>query len=267
MLYSVSCGISTDGLCGSYGPPNRITNPPHPMRLGLIQTRGLGDIVIAAPIAQYYIDRGHEVFWPVDHYFYPSVQAAFPEINFIQLDKSLTASGSRDYFLDEPLRKLQALHCKPVISLYSYLSGLPIINEELAASLKFDEYKYAICGVPFSTKWQLEINRNEERETLLYESLSIHEPYIVVHNQGSNVKQRLPIESTSETRIIYIDERTDNPFDWLATIEHALEVHLIDSVFANIVEQLALNKRGYLYLRSQISFTPVFKHLSVRTHV
>ncbi len=128
MLYSFSCGISTDGLCGSYGPPNRITNPPHPMRLGLIQTRGLGDIVIAAPIAQYYIDRGHEVFWPVDHYFYPSVEAAFPEINFIQLDKSLTASGSRGYFLDEPLHQLQMRHCDPIIPLYSYLSGLPIFN-------------------------------------------------------------------------------------------------------------------------------------------
>jgi len=234
------------------------------MRLGLIQTRGLGDIVIAAPIAQYYVDQGHEVYWPVDHFFYPSVKAAFPEIGFLQLEPELSQGAGRNYFLDRPLEILRTLACDPIVPLYSYLSGLPVTNSALARSLKFDEYKYAVCNVPFSFKWKLKIKRNMQRENSLFESLHVSEPFVLAHNRGSNVLVELPLqEQTRKTRVVYIDERTNNPFDWLMTIELASEVHFIDSVFANIVEQLKLNNSAFLYLRSQVGFTPVFQHLHV----
>jgi len=234
------------------------------MRLGLIQSRGLGDIVIAAPIAQFYIDHGHEVFWPVDDNFFTAVKEAFPEIGFLPLDPELSHSSSRDYFLDRPVALLKDLQCDPIVALYSYLSDLPVVNEGLASALKFDEYKYALCDVPFSEKWRLRLSRNLERESRLFLSLDVREPFVLVHNKGSDGTYDLPIKSSTQVKTLYVDERTNNPFDWLGTIERAAEVHLIDSVFANIVEQLALHKRAFLYLRSQIRFTPVFKNLAIR---
>ena len=103
-----------------------------------------------------------------------------------------------------------------------------------------------------------------QRENSLFESLHVSEPFVLAHNRGSNVLVELPLqEQTRKTRVVYIDERTNNPFDWLMTIELASEVHFIDSVFANIVEQLKLNNSAFLYLRSQVGFTPVFQHLHV----
>lgn len=46
------------------------------MRIGLVQTRGIGDIIIALPIAQSFVNDGHEVFWPIDSRFVSSFQAA-----------------------------------------------------------------------------------------------------------------------------------------------------------------------------------------------
>jgi len=235
------------------------------MRLGFIQTRGLGDIVIAAPIAQYLIELGHDVFWPIDHFFYSSVKSAFPDIEFIQLDAKLSQTNSKAYFLDEPLKHLQNIGCDRTICLYSYLSGLPIVNEALATSLKFDEYKYAISGVPFAKKWDLRIKRDLAREEMLYKTIKDDQPYVLVHNKGSNFERKLSVEESKVMRVVCIDERTENPFDWLTTIERAKEVHLIDSFFANIVEQLHLHKTAFLYLRSDVRFTPVFQNLLIRS--
>jgi len=51
--------------------------------LGLIQSRGIGDIIIALPIAKYYHDRGVEVYWPIDARFLPSFQNAVDYVKFI----------------------------------------------------------------------------------------------------------------------------------------------------------------------------------------
>ena len=52
-------------------------------------------------------------------------------------------------------------------------------------SLKFDEYKYAMTGVPFQEKWKLRIKRDAEREEALFQSLEITRPYVLVHDTGS----------------------------------------------------------------------------------
>jgi len=36
------------------------------MQIGLIQTRGIGDIIIALPIADFFTAKGYKVTWPID---------------------------------------------------------------------------------------------------------------------------------------------------------------------------------------------------------
>lgn len=111
------------------------------MKIGFIQTGGLGDVVIAAPIAQCYIEQGHDVYWPIDSCYYRCAQMAFPEINFLEIVRSKTGFMTAEYFVGGPYVMLTELGCEQIFSLYSYLTGMSIANEGLARSLKFDEYK------------------------------------------------------------------------------------------------------------------------------
>ena len=230
--------------------------------LGLIQTRGLGDIIIAAPIAQYYCGLGYTVYWSVDGRFLEAVQGAFPEVHFLAVDPVVHGNVSYEYFYGEPLRQLQAHACEQIFPLYSYLSGLDVVNEKLAKSLKFDEYKYAIAQVPFEQKWKLKVRRHSQREADLRNKLDIRGPYVLLHEEGSNFKLeiQLPPDVTERLQVVRMSALTDNPFDWLGVMESASMLVCVDSCFANLAEQLDLCADKYLMLRSDIKATPVFKN-------
>lgn len=115
------------------------------MRIGLIQSRGIGDIIIALPIARYFFDRGHEVLWPIHEDFVPSFRAAAPHVEFIPIKMD-----GVDSMYEVPLERLQSRDCQLIVPLYSRMVHRPdIINERFAKSFRFDEYKYAAAGVPF----------------------------------------------------------------------------------------------------------------------
>lgn len=238
------------------------------MKIGLIQSGGIGDIVIAAPIAQHYIDMGHDVYWPVGDRFFPFLQPAFPAINFISIGPQPWGYDSLDHAYNRPAAELAKRGCEQIFSLYSNLSGEPgtnfdqVIDPRLANSLKFDEYKYAVARVPFAKKWQLRMVRDRGREQALLERLELRKDYVLIHDRGSNFSA--DIEPTEEMardyQIVRISEITDNPFDWLSAIEGASMLFLIDSCFANLAEQLDIGRQRTLFLRSGVRFTPVFKN-------
>ena len=53
---------------------------------GIIQSRGLGDIIIALPIARHYYDQGEEVVWPVCAEFYTTVRDAVPWVTWVSIE-------------------------------------------------------------------------------------------------------------------------------------------------------------------------------------
>lgn len=227
-----------------------------PRRIGLIQTRGIGDILIALPIADHYIEQGCEVVWPVDEKFFPIFQQAKPEIIF------LPVAAGPGYFYDDPRRMLREAACDAVACLYSYLTTQKVYDERLAAALKFDEYKYAIADVPFARKWTLHYERQMEREEALYARLGITGPFICVHNEGSDVRLELdlPEELTRGHQVVQVEVLTDNFLDWRLTLERAAKLVLIDSSFSNLVEGLNLPNEKYLLVRSPRQFTPVYRN-------
>ena len=233
-------------------------------RIGLIQTRGIGDIIIALPIAQEFLDRGDEVHWPIDRRFFSAFQAAEPAVHFIPVDPPADDSEAAEqpYLYDMPLRLLKDLRCDTIFTLYSFRRGFAVASEALAASLKFDEYKYAIAGVPFSRKWTLRLTRNLERERALHDSLNVRQPYVCVHSEGSNIHATIQPNPQwlAGRAVVSIRPLTDNPFDWLSTLEGADHLLLLDSCFSNLVEQLNLPNPKSLVLRSPMRFTPVMKN-------
>jgi hypothetical protein len=242
-----------------------LTNAGRKMKIGLIQTRGIGDLIIALPIAQYFAERGHQVHWPIDPKFLGFMQRAYPRVNFIAVDTPdcRDGQGARDFFYNEPLQKIKALNCDPIFCLYSHMDGMKGPNERLAHSLKFDEYKYAVTKVPFSEKWKLKIERNKERELDLFRRLDIKGRYICVHSEGENFKANidLPADWRKDFQIVPVSPITDSVFDWIYTFENAAKLVMIDSCFSNLVDQLNIECEKYLVLgKAAAQFTPVFRN-------
>jgi len=234
------------------------------MRIGLVQTRGIGDIIIALPIASYLINRGHEIFWPIDGRFLQSFADAAPQIHF----RPVTPRGNGDrapasFFVDEPLAILKSEGCDVTLPLYSYFSRAGVVvNPALAAHLKFDEYKYAVAGVPFAEKWRLEIRRNADRERALYDRMVPSEPYACLHLEASDIAISTDAVKalTGGLPVVRISPQTEIIFDWLLVIEKASHLIMLDSCYSNIVEQLGFKNQKHLLLRSPRELTPVYKN-------
>jgi hypothetical protein len=223
-------------------------------KLGLVQSCGIGDIIIALPIAKFYHDRGVEVYWPIDERFLPSFRDAVDYVTFIPFPFKPNADG----FINTPLKLLNAVSCDRIVTLYSYIANTAINNKTFYACLKFDEYKYAIAGVPFAEKWNLAIKRNPKREQALFDAVVKNPDYVVVHKQGSNARRDVIVPARcKDHQRIEIDERTDCIFDWLMVLEKARFLLLIDSCFSNLVEQLEIKVEKQFVLRSDVHFTPV----------
>ena len=60
-------------------------------KCAIVQPGKLGDIIICAPIAQYYADKGYEVYWPVFEEFYNTVKR-FDYVTPVNLGVSLGKS-------------------------------------------------------------------------------------------------------------------------------------------------------------------------------
>lgn len=227
-------------------------------RLGIIQSRGLGDLIIALPIAQHYREQGWDVYWPICEEFYPSMQGAAPWVHWIPVP---TDAGG-EFFYDEPLTRLKNFQCNDVICLYNFLSNQPTLKDQPFYQIaKFDEFKYRKAGVAFHKKWTLNqcITRNPEREQALRQRVVRQPDYLVYHRHGSdNYEAELDLSYLpAEWQQIEITEITDNIFDWLGVLEQAQALILVDSCFSNLVDQLDLPVEKYFVPRSHIQNTPV----------
>ena len=224
-------------------------------KLGIIQSRGLGDLVIALPIARYYADQGWDIVWPICEEFIPHMQPVAPWVQWVPVT---TDRGA--FFYDIPLQRLRNLKCDEILCLYQALTGHKFHEEKYFQHTSFDQYKYIQAGVPFLNKWRLAecITRNPEREQALYDKVVQNPNYVVVHLQGSDHKASYdPSIVPQDWQTIEITEQTDCIWDWLKVLENAQSLILVDSVFANIVDQLGIGDDRYFISRSHIGLTPV----------
>jgi hypothetical protein len=225
-------------------------------KLGIIQTRGLGDIVIALPIAGYYHKQGWEIIWPVLQQFVPSLERNVPWVKWVPI--AFDAPGH--FFYDVPMERLRNFKCDEIVPLYQALTNQKFHEEKYFQYTKFDQYKYIRTGVPFLEKWKLAeyITRDPVREQALYDRLVTNENYVVVHLEGSDHKATYdPSVVPQDWQTIEITEQTDCIWDWLLILERAQSLIMVDSVFSNIVDQMAIGEDRYFIQRSHIGLTPV----------
>ena len=231
------------------------------IKRGIIQARGLGDILIALPIARHYHDAGDEIIWPVCDEFMGSLESAVPWVTWI----GIPTDDRGRFFIDEPVRIFaeQGVDLDQALYLYHYLNTQPQMTDpELFNILKFDQYKYQVAGVPFRDKWTLSscITRDPIRERELRDRLKLTDRYAVVHQTGSTVKTAVDLSWLDPAvQIINVeDHMTDSVWDWIGVLEGAEAVVCIDSVIANMVDQLCIAGPDLYWMRrSPWDLTPV----------
>jgi len=231
-------------------------------KLGIIQSRGLGDIVIALPIARYYHEQEWRVYWPICEEWVESMSQAAPWVTWVPVPVDIRGS----YFYDVPNQRLQNLKCDEILCLYQALTGHDFHQTEYFQHTKFDQYKYIRAGVPFYHKWDLEqcITRDTDAERALYDRMlgaDTDTPYVLTHLTGSDHQADFDRSIIPpDWRVINIEETAaPSIWHWLLLIERAECVVMVDSVFSNIVEQMDLqdDDSRYFIPRSHIGLTPV----------
>ena len=230
------------------------------MKIGLVQTQSLGDLIIALPIAAWYADRGCEVIWPINESYLDVFVAAAPYARFLAVS---SAPGQRieDVLYNRPMEMLRRAGCERIFMLDRNYAGNDAGHTQLALGLKFDEFKYAVAGVPFAEKWNLRLERDPGRERLLHNALNLTRPHVCVHLTGSDTRHQLQLPEHWRERYDLIDVQplTGNPFDWLHTLETASKRVMLDSCFSNLCDQLGHAGDNYLILRSPAVLTPVLQ--------
>lgn len=226
--------------------------------IGIIQSRGLGDILIALPIAKYFYDRGRKVVWPICQEFYGSVKDTAPWVDWIPIQTDSRAQ----FFYERPNFELGKAGCKEIICLYQALSGRPELSSRNYFQIqKFDEHKYSAAGVPFRFKWTLRncITRNLEREQQHFDKVVKSEGYYVTHLKGSTFKTSIDLSYLPKEwqRIDIDDHMTDCIFDWVKILEGAQAVITLDSAVSNLIDQFDIDVDKYWIPRSHIHLTPV----------
>jgi len=191
------------------------------MKIGIIQPRGLGDLLIALPIAKHYVDEGHKVYWPICEEFWPSVRETAPWVQWIPM----VTDARGEFFYDEPMKRLKNFKCDEIICLYQALNSQKQLSQVPYFQIqKFDEFKYTKTGVPFLKKWTLGecITRNKDREQKLYDKLVSNENYAVIHTEGSDFTCSPDLSSIPDDwQQIKITPVTECVFDWLKILEGA----------------------------------------------
>ena len=227
-------------------------------RIGFIQSRGMGDIVIALPIALHYREQGHQIVWPICQQFMNSVSKHVPWIEWIPVP----VDPQGRFFYDVPMQLLEG-RVDEVINLMQYLSSRPQDSDPtIFPILKFDQYKYAKAGVPLKNKLRLNecIVRDPVAEDRLKRQLVKARPYIVVHLEGSDVRADLDFSDAERQGydVVRVSPIANySIFDWIPILEGAESLYLIDSCFANMVDQLDLGRDKWFIRRSKMDLTPV----------
>ena len=191
----------------------------------------------------------------------PSMTRAAPWVTWIPLK----TDPYGEFFYVKAEKNLKYRDCEDIVCLYQYLSNMPQLSDpDLFPILKFDQYKYAVSGVPFKHKQRLGecIQRNPAAEDRVYSSVvdPAAAKYIVVHVEGSSLKLNLDFSEAEAQGYQVVEIRegvTDNIFDWLGVIEGAESLYLIDSCFANMVDGLDLHRDKWFIRRSKMDLTPV----------
>jgi len=177
---------------------------------------GLGDHISCHGIVRHYCENNNKVSLFVKSHNKDNVQYMYNDINNLEL------IVGNDEYVQSFIKKNQ-------------LKNVLYIGFQLHTRENFIAQFYKMANVPIEYEYQkFYINRNLANEKKLFDSLNIKEhEYIFVHDQSIAkspyiIHHNLPLISPTHGKF----------FDWIYTIQHAKEIHCIDSSFICLVDSI-----------------------------
>ncbi len=190
----------------------------------MIQPGAFGDILICAPIARAYVDRGYRVIWPVCKKYASHLEAvagSYVEIYHMG-----------DYFGEGDWLKWASDTARNFAKEYEFetldLSDRDGHPKQLPGET-FEETKYRLADVPFVYKNALEFDRDPSAEEAIERVVGIEGDYTLVHRESSD-GNKAPIPDDCKYRIIEISKIGNyNITDWYSVILGAKEIMCVES--------------------------------------
>jgi len=218
-----------------------------------------GDIIVCAPIAKEYADRGHKVYWParveyldlLDRFNYVS-PLPLPHMCLIQEKwaSPREAQNLSDILMSQSI-------CSEMGGKYLHVGDrfvdgqsplpsdkdgkpLPPNTSDLSLSLRegetIEEKKYRISEVDFEKKYTLNWKRDKDKENKLFDLVVSSDNYVFGHLlQSDSTHSSLPSEETRELVEARIIEGY-TILDWYKVIVNAKAVYCIESSFQCFVD-------------------------------
>ena len=107
----------------------------------------------------------------------------------------------------------------------------------------WDQLFYEQCHIPFKYRWDsFYIRRDPDREQSLSIKLNAEkESYILIHNKASDNIDGIDYSYINNTiKHIYVENLTNNMFDYMGLIENSSEIHCVSSAFQVLIDSLDL---------------------------
>ena len=114
---------------------------------------------------------------------------------------------------------------------------------------------YAMQGVPYSHRHEsYRIDRDEQREQELFDSMNLPEEYVFVVDEGRkytfNVAPETHLPIVNPKNYHYFSGKPYNyentyMFDWIKVIENAYEIHTVDTGWLHLIRTLKLDVPKY----------------------
>ncbi len=126
---------------------------------------------------------------------------------------------------------------------------LAIGTYDVESGIKYERQMYTFAELPLEALWNsFYVERDKEREQSLSQKMHAVEPYLFLHDDARYPIDLAKIHSTLPT-LRPDTNLTDNIFDYCGVLEHAEEIHVMDSSFMFLVDCLLYeNPRQRLFV-------------------
>ena len=184
-----------------------------------------------------------------------------PERDIITFSREENIKNSMYMYRDNPKIKILAM---PVPDMFKFVTTSRQFNEILIighdptfynaidASNSFDKLFYKMAKIPHAYRWdKFYIERDIEREKNAYYNilnLTDGEKYIFVHDDIERNREFKPKFIEKGLKIIRpCDHKDISIYDFIYTVEHAEEVHVMNSSFSCMIDTMQLKCKNLYY--------------------
>ena len=210
--------------------------------------QGFGDWIIVNPIVRILAKQYDEVGLVYYNYSFSFLKYMFTDLKNVKLQINVN-TGLPNI---EELKKFCDENCYDLINLM--LPG-KFINKKYELNLEkinmpFNRYIYNNIGFNWELdSQQFQIPIDDEKSKELHDSLNLPEKYIFLH-EGDHPKINR-VHFINKNITVFEPHRIENVFLYKYTIEHAEEIHVVNSGFYNFIDKLNIKNENYFFHKTR----------------